>query len=91
MYVIAGRKVSYRHLLLTFDFCDCFYSWQVNGVDKTYFAIQKNFSSELRFKAMENAVVNCTADNGFGIDWKTGNISVLSKILHVVIILFFNK
>ena len=89
MYVVAGRSGSYRHIFLTFDFCFCFYSWQVNGVDKTDSAIQKNFSSELRFKAMENAVVNCTADNGLGIDWKTGNISVLSKKLHVVIIMFF--
>ena len=38
---------------------------------------------------MENAVVNCTADNGFGIDWKTGNISVLSKKLLVVVTMFF--
>ena len=79
MYVVAGRSGVCWHLFLTFDFCYCFYSWLVNGVDKTDSAIQKNFSSELRFKAMENAVVNCTADNGFGIDWKTGNISVLSK------------
>lgn len=53
----------------------------MNGEDKTDSAIQKNFSSELRFKAMGDAVVNCTADNGFGIDWKSGNISVLSKKL----------
>ena len=53
----------------------------MNGEDKTDSAIQKNFSSELRFKAMEDAVVNCTADNDFGTDWKTGNISVLSKKL----------
>ena len=53
----------------------------MNGEDKTNSATQKNFSSELRFKAMVDAVVNCTADNRFGIDWKTGNISVLSKKL----------
>ena len=72
------------------DFRYCFHSWQVNGEDKTNLATQKNFSSELRFKAMEDAVVNCTADNRFGIDWKTGNISVLSKksILQVAIVFF---
>ncbi|KAL9950262.1 hypothetical protein ACROYT_G042737 [Oculina patagonica] len=53
-------------------------SWQVNGQDKTGSAIQKNFTSELHFKAITDAVVNCTADNGYGMDWKTGNISVLT-------------
>lgn len=53
----------------------------MNGEDKTGLAIQKNFTSELRFKATIEAVtvVNCTADNGFGVDWKTGEISVLGK------------
>lgn len=51
----------------------------MNGQDRTDTAIQKNFTSELRFKATVDAVVNCTADNGYGVDWKTGNISVLSK------------
>ena len=61
----------------------------MNGEDTTDSAIQKNFSSELRFKAMEDAIVNCTADNGFGIDWKTGNISVLSK--KFILSIFFSK
>ena len=70
------------HVSLTIDIHDhCFHSWQVNGEDKTDSAVQKNFSSELRFIAMEDAVVNCTADNGVGMDWKSGNISVLSKKL----------
>ena len=60
----------------------------MNGEDTTDSAIQKNFSSELRFKAMEDAIVNCTADNGFGIDWKTGNISVLSK--KFILAIFFS-
>ena len=55
----------------------CINSWQVNGEDKTYLAIQKNFTSQLQFKSNIDAVVNCTADNGFGVDWKTGNISVI--------------
>ena len=59
----------------------------MNGEDKSDSSIQKNFSSELRFKAMEDSVVNCTADNSFGIDWKTGNISVLSKKLILAILL----
>ena len=70
-------------------FVIAFHSWQVNGEDKTNSAVQKNFSSELRFKAMEDAVVNCTADNDFGIDWKTGNISVLSKKLILAIVFLF--
>ena len=61
----------------------------MNGEDKTNSAVQKNFSSELYFKAMEDAVVNCTADNEFGIDWKTGNISVLGKKLIFAIVFFF--
>jgi len=79
--VVGGYGGGYCHLSLTIDIHYCFHSWQVNGEDKTDSAIQKNFSSELRFKAMGDAVVNCTADNGFGIDWKSGNISVLSKKL----------
>lgn len=74
---------------MVIDFHYYIHSWQVNGEDKTGSAIQKNFTSELRFKVVENAVVNCTADNGFGIDWKTGNISVLSK--KFILAMFFYK
>ena len=76
---VVSVVVNDIYVSLTIDIHDCFHSWQVNGEDKTDSAIQKNFTSELRFKVVEDAFVNCTADNGFGIDWKSGNISVLSK------------
>ena len=38
--------------------------------------IQTKFNSELKIKAMEDAVVNCSADNGFGMDWRTAKVIV---------------
>ncbi|KAK2553636.1 putative ferric-chelate reductase 1 [Acropora cervicornis] len=49
-------------------------SWQVNG--KPMKGTQTKFNSELKIKAMEDAVVNCSADNGFGMDWRTAKVTV---------------
>ena len=57
-------------------FFNCINSWKVNGEEKTAMAIQKNFTSQLKFPADINAVVNCTAANQFGMDWKATNIVV---------------
>lgn len=53
--------------------------WKVNGEDKTAMSIQKNFTSQLQFKADKNALVNCTASNHFGTDWKANNIAVTAR------------
>ena len=37
---------------------------------------QTKFNSELKIKATEDAVVNCSADNGFGMDWRTAKVTV---------------
>lgn len=52
-------------------------SWYVNGQEKTSLAIKTNLTSNLRLKTVKDAVVNCTADNGFGVHWKTAKITVL--------------
>lgn len=44
-------------------------------------SIQKNFTSQLQFKADKNALVNCTASNRFGTDWKANNIAVTGEKL----------
>lgn len=51
--------------------------WQVNGQDAK--ANQTKFISELTIKAVKSTIVNCTADNGFGLDWKTAKINVLAS------------
>ena len=56
-----------------------FCSWQVNG--QVTEATQTNFDSELHLEAVDDAVVNCTADNSFGADSKTAEITVLGKKL----------
>lgn len=55
--------------------------WKVNGEEKTAMAIQKNFTSQLKFTADINAVVNCTAANQFGMDWKATNIVVTAPVI----------
>ena len=37
---------------------------------------QTKFNSELKIKATEDAVVNCSADNGFGMDWRAAKVTV---------------
>ena len=37
---------------------------------------QIKFNSELKIIALEDAVVNCSADNGFGMDWRTAKVIV---------------
>ncbi|XP_015772585.1 PREDICTED: muscle, skeletal receptor tyrosine protein kinase-like isoform X2 [Acropora digitifera] len=56
-------------------------SWQVNG--KPMKGTQTKFNSELKIKAMEDAVVNCSADNGFGMDWRTAKVTVRSPSTEV--------
>ena len=37
---------------------------------------QTNFNSELKIEAMEDAVVNCSANNGLGMDWRAAKVTV---------------
>lgn len=56
-------------------------SWQVNG--KPMKGDQTKFDSALKIKATEDAVVNCSADNGFGMDWRTATVTVHSPSTEV--------
>ena len=73
MYLVT---CCFIFILLLVSFFNCINSWKVNGEEKTAMAIQKNFTSQLKFTADINAVVNCTAANQFGMDWKATNIAV---------------
>ena len=50
------------------------FSWQVNG--RPMRGNQTKFNSELKIKAVEDSVVNCSAYNGFGMDWRTAKVTV---------------
>ena len=66
-HVVANKRKI--HSILHF-----FFSWQVNG--KPMKGDQTKFNSALKIKAVEDAVVNCSADNGFGMDWRTATVTV---------------
>ena len=65
-----------------------FCSWQVNG--RVTKATQTNLDSELHLKAVEDAVVNCTADNSFGAGSKTAEITVHGKKFVTSVVFFFS-
>ena len=53
-------------------------------------ATQNNFDSELHLTAVEDAVVNCTADNSFGAGSKTAEITVLGERFVLPLLSFFH-
>ena len=57
----------------------CHISWHVNGQDKTSLATRTNLTSELNLEVIKTVDVNCTADNGFGVDSKIATITALCK------------